>query len=185
MIRAAGRDDLPSFFAYLNDHLSDNGKDCAPLFMPMARSASLFPPDRQAAFRLAIDTPVGEPLWRRLWLAFGSDAEITGHIDLRARPEKPSAHRALLGMGVHRAARKQGLGARLIESAVAWAADEGFDWVDLEVLSVNLPARALYARCGFEQVGHIDDMFRIDGELLGYTFMTRKLQVLACPDLRP
>ena len=41
---------------------------------------------------------------------------------------------------------------------------------------MNHPARALYARCGFTQVGEIADMFRIDGEALGYTFMTRKLR---------
>ncbi|MBC7684656.1 MAG: GNAT family N-acetyltransferase [Bdellovibrionales bacterium] len=175
MIRPAGRDDLPSFFAYLNDHLSDNGKNGTALFMPMARNASFFPPDKESAFRCGMDTPVGEPLWRRLWLAVGDDGEIAGHIDLRARPEKPSAHRALLGMGVHRGARQRGLGARLVELVAHWAAAEGFDWIDLEVLSVNQPARALYARCGFVQVGEIDDMFRIDGETLGYTFMTRKL----------
>ena len=176
IIRAAGRDDLPSFFAYLNDHLRDNGKGGTALFMPMARSASFFPPEKVDAFRTGVDTPVGEAGWRRLWLAFGEDGEIAGHIDLRARPEKPSAHRALLGMGVHRNARKQGLGSRLVEAAAAWATEEGFDWIDLEVLSVNAPARALYASCGFVQVGEIADMFRIDGESLGYTFMVRKLR---------
>ena len=175
-IGAAGRDELPSFFAYLNDHLCDNGKDGNALFMPMARGASFFPPDKETAFRTGMDTPLEQAGWRRLWLALGADGEIAGHIDLRARPEKPSAHRALLGMGVHRAARKQGLGAALIDAAVAWASSQGFDWIDLEVLSVNRPARALYARCGFEQVGEIADMFRIDGDLLGYTFMTRRLR---------
>ena len=174
-IRPATRDDLPSFFAYLNDHLSDNGRQGTALFMPMARSASFFPPDKEAGFRTGMDTPVGEPGWRRLWLAFDGDGEIAGHIDLRARPERPAAHRTLLGMGVHRAARKQGLGACLIEVAAAWAQEQGFAWIDLEVLSVNLPARQLYARCGFTQVGELADMFRIDGEALGYTFMARRL----------
>ena len=176
MLRAAGRDDLPSFFAYLNDHLLDNGKDGTALFMPMARGASFMPPDKEAAFRAGVDTPVGQPGWRRLWLAFGDDGEIAGHVDLRARPETPAAHRALLGMGVHRAWRRHGLGARLVQTALAWAEGQQLDWIDLEVLSVNLPARALYARCGFDQVGEIADMFRIDGEMLGYTFMTRKLR---------
>lgn len=42
------------------------------------------------------------------------------------------------------------------------------------MLSVNAPARRLYARCGFVQVGELADMFRIDGEALGYTFMARQ-----------
>ena len=174
-IRPASRDDLPSFFAYLNAHLRDNGTDGTALFMPMARSASFLPPEKEAAFRTGLETPLGAPGWRRLWLAFGADGEIAGHIDLRARPEKPSAHRALLGMGVHRAARRQGLGGRLIGVALAWARQQGLAWVDLEVLSVNAPARALYARCGFVQVGELADMFRIDGEALGYTFMAHRL----------
>ena len=176
MIQAAGRDELPSFFAYLNDHLGDNGTDGTALFMPMGRGASFFPPDKEAAFRTGIDTPLSQSGWRRLWLALGEDGEIAGHIDLRARPEMPSAHRVLLGMGVHRAARQRGLGTRLVDTALAWAEGEAFDWIDLEVLSVNQPARLLYARCGFTQVGEIADMFRIDGETLGYTFMTRKLR---------
>lgn len=176
ILRAATRDDLPSFFAYLNDHLSDNGSDGTALFMPMARSASFFPPDKESAFRTGMDTPVGDAGWRRLWLAFDGTGEIAGHIDLRARPEKPAAHRVLLGMGVHRKARKQGLGAHLIAVAAEWAQAQSFDWIDLEVLSVNAPARQLYARCGFTQVGELADMFRIDGEALGYTFMTRKLR---------
>ena len=175
IIRPATRDDLPSFFAYLNDHLADNGKGGTALFMPMARGASFFPPDKESAFRTGLDTPVGQPGWRRLWLAMGTDQEIAGHIDLRARPEIAAFHRALLGMGVHRAARRHGLGARLIEVAHAWAGSEGLGWIDLEVLSVNQAARSLYARCGFAQVGEIADMFRIDGDSHGYVFMTRAL----------
>lgn len=175
MIRPATRDDLPAFFAYLNDHLSDNGAGGAALFMPMARGACFLPPDRETMFRTGVDAPLGQPGWRRLWLAFGGDGEIAGHIDLRARPEKAAAHRVLLGMGVHRNARRLGLGARLIGIASAWAHAERLAWIDLEVLSANVNARQLYLRCGFEQVGELDDMFRIDGKAYGYTFMTRRL----------
>lgn len=175
-IRMAASVDLDRFFAYLDNHLRDNGSGATALFMPMPRPASGFGPERQAAFRAAFATSFGQPGWRRLWLAFDAQGGIAGHIDLRARPEGASAHRALLGMGVHRDARKQGLGARLIEAAAEWAAnDAALDWIDLEVLALNLPARQLYARCGFVQTGETADMFRIDGESLGYTFMSRRL----------
>ncbi|UOD32027.1 GNAT family N-acetyltransferase [Massilia violaceinigra] len=177
LIRPATSDDLDRFFAYLDDHLRDNGSGATALFMPMPRAASRFGPEREKAFRSACACATGQPGWRRLWLAFDSDGAILGHIDLRARPEGACAHRALLGMGVHRDARKQGLGARLIAVAAAWAASEAaLDWIDLEVLSVNLPARQLYARCGFVQTGEAADMFRIDGESLGYTFMSLALR---------
>ncbi|RSZ58294.1 GNAT family N-acetyltransferase [Massilia atriviolacea] len=176
LIRQAGGEDLERFFAYLDDHLRDNGSGATALFMPMPRAASRFGPERENAFRSACANALGQPGWRRLWLAVDAHGAIAGHIDLRARPEGACAHRCLLGMGVHRDARKQGLGARLIAVAAAWAATEAsLDWIDLEVLSVNQPARQLYARCGFVQTGETADMFRIDGEALAYTFMSRRL----------
>jgi ribosomal protein S18 acetylase RimI-like enzyme len=63
----------------------------------------------------------------------------------------------------------------LVATAVAWARNEGLDWLDLEVLSSNAPARALYLDCGFRQSGNIPDMFRIDGEQLAYTMMSLRL----------
>jgi ribosomal protein S18 acetylase RimI-like enzyme len=173
-IRPALPDDLTSFFAYLNEHLKDNGKD-GPLFQPMPRACSYFPVEKQASFQHGMATPLDGAGWRRLWLA-EEDERIVGHIDLRARPEGAARHRMLLGMGVDRGVRRCGLGMRLLGTAIEWAkAQTGFDWVDLEVLSVNEPARALYRKFGFEQTGEIGDMFRIDGEGLGYTFMSLRL----------
>lgn len=176
LIREAARDDLTAFFLYLNDHLSDNGIGGTALFMPMPRAESRFPADKEVSFRTGMETPVGQPAWRRLWLAIAPDGGIAGHIDLRARPEKAAAHRALLGMGVHRDFRQQGLGAALIATVTEWARTQDIEWIDLEVLSVNRAARELYRRCGFIQVGELDDMFRIDGQALGYTFMSLQLR---------
>lgn len=174
-IRETVRADLPVFFVYLNDHLADNGSGGTAMFMPMGRGESVLTPEKQSAFRTGMDTPVGQPGWRRGWIALAPDGSIAGHIDLRARPEKSCAHRTLLGMGVHRNFRKQGLGAAMLEVATAWAISHKFDWIDLEVMSVNAAARQLYARAGFAQVGQIDDMFRIDGQSVGYTFMARSI----------
>lgn len=149
--------------------------DLAALFQPMARGESRLPPEKEAGFITGLGTAVGEPGWRRIWLAVDDGGAIAGHIDLRARPERPAAHRALLGMGVHRDHRRKGIGVRLIDAAMAWARDEaGIGWVDLEVLSVNRAARNLYELTGFATVGEMPDMFRIDGEQHAYTFMTRR-----------
>ena len=134
--------DLPALFVYLDDHLQDNGRDGTPLFQPMARAESRWATDKRAAFAIGLGTEVGAPGWRRAWMALDADGAICGHVDLRARPERASAHRCLLGMGVHRDARRQGLGERLLAAALDWArAQETLDWVDLEVLSSNQPAR--------------------------------------------
>jgi len=164
--------DLPALFVYLDDHLGDNGRNGTPLFQPLPRAESFFPVDKRAGFVLGLQTAFGEPGWRRGWLAIDADGAICGHIDLRARPERTATHRCLLGMGVHRDYRGQGLGARLLDTALAWARQQDLAWVDLEVLSDNLPARRLYARSGFVQTGEIPDLFRIDGEGHGYVFMS-------------
>jgi RimJ/RimL family protein N-acetyltransferase len=175
VIRNAGPEHLEAFFVYLNDHLIDNGGAGNVLFMPMARGAR-FPEDRQDAFKAALATPMNQPGWRRLWLALAEDGSIAGHIDLRARPDRLSQHRVMLGMGVQRNFRQIGLGKALIEVAADWAAAQGnIGWIDLEVLSVNLAARRLYTDCAFVQTGEIADLFRIDGNAYGEVCMSRKI----------
>ena len=177
LLRAALATELGAFFRYLDAHLADNGRDGSALFMPMAPAESRLPADKQASFITGMAPALGEPGWRRLWLAFDAQGEIAGHIDLRARPEWPASHRALLGMGVRRDMQRAGLGARLIETALDWArGQDALDWIDLEVLSGNAPARRLYARCGFALQGEIADLFRIEGQRLGYVYMCRKLR---------
>jgi ribosomal protein S18 acetylase RimI-like enzyme len=174
-IRPATSADLPAFFIYLDDHLRDNGAAGAPLFQPMPRAHSGFPAEKRASFEHGLATALTDGGWRRLWLAFDG-AHIAGHVDLRARPEAAARHRALLGMGVHRDARRHGLGMRLLDTAIEWAGSVGtLAWIDLEVLAVNAPARALYRKRGFVQTGEIDDLFRIDGESLGYCYMSLQL----------
>lgn len=168
-----------NFERYLNDHLADNGADGQVYFQPLARAQSRLPPELAHSFRSGLALPLGSPGWRRLWGAFAPDGRLLGHIDLRARPEPPAAHRCLLGMGVDRSARRSGLGQRLIAHACAWAHDEaGLTWVDLQVLSVNLPAIGLYQRCGFEKTGEQFDMFRLDGASFAYTSMSKFLPSL-------
>jgi ribosomal protein S18 acetylase RimI-like enzyme len=164
-----------AFLDYLNDHLADNGSDGRPYFQPLSRQSSRFPADKAEAFRNGLQTPVSEPGWRRLWVARDGDGRIAGHIDLRAHGERPAAHRCLLGMGVDRDYRRLGLGRRLIAHAAQWAADNGLEWIDLQVLSVNQPAIALYRRAGFIQTGEVADMFRLDGQHFAYTSMALQL----------
>jgi RimJ/RimL family protein N-acetyltransferase len=176
VIRSVVAADLPALFVYLDDHLRDNGRDGTPLFQPMPRAESRWATDKRAAFAIGLHAEVGAPGWRRAWMALDADGAICGHVDLRARPERAAQHRCLLGMGVHRDFRRQGLGERLLGAALDWArAQEALDWVDLEVLSNNLPARRLYERCGFTFAGELPDLFRIDGERHGYVYMSYRL----------
>jgi len=180
-IRPAGPADLAPFFAYLDDHLCDNGRDGAPLFQPppvsTMRAQSHLPPGLKIAFLKGLAIPVGEANWRRLWLALDDRGSIAGHIDLRSRPEPSARHRTMLGMGVHRAWRRRGLGAQLLSTAIDWARQQdGLKWVDLEVLAENYPAVALYLRAGFTMTARIEDMLQIDGVSQDLSHMTLALR---------
>lgn len=170
-IEALSPADFDEFITYLDDHLRENGSPDVGYFQPLSRSASSFPEERKAAFRTGLEIAVGESGWRRAWVARGAEGQILGHIDLRGHAERYAAHRCLLGMGVHRNLRRQGLGAALIKHAWLWAASSGLEWVDLQVLSNNQAALALYRQAGFVQVGEVPHMFKIDGLAFSYTTM--------------
>jgi ribosomal protein S18 acetylase RimI-like enzyme len=176
-IRPATLADLPPFFLYLDDHLRDNGAHGTPLFQPLPRDQSRMPPGLRLSFIKGLALPVGAPGWRRLWLALGPTGDIAGHVDLRARPEPAAPHRAMLGMGVHRAWRRRGLGRQLLDAAVEWARLEaGLAWVDLEVLAGNVPAVELYLRSDFTMVARIEDMLRVDGASHDLCYMSLGLR---------
>ena len=168
-------DGFLAFVAYLNDHLADNGDD-AGYFQPLPRRASFLPAERAAAFRDGLHVTVASHGWRRAWVARSEQGDIVGHIDLRSHPEGLTGHRCLLGMGVDRGNRRAGLGAALIAHARQWATDVArLEWIDLQVISDNQAALALYARAGFVKAGEIADMFRIDGNSFSYTTMSLRL----------
>ncbi|MEC5386467.1 GNAT family N-acetyltransferase [Uliginosibacterium sp. H3] len=167
--------DIDSFIEYLNDHLADNGVGDR-YFQPMPKGTSRVLPQMEDAFRAGLGIHVGKAGWRQVWVARNSGRKIIGHIDLRSRPEPFSEHRCLLGMGVDRDHRKSGLGTALLSHAVRWATEIArLEWIDLQVLSGNEPAIRLYLRAGFIKTGELPEMFRIDGQSLSYTSMSKRL----------
>jgi len=59
----------------------------------------------------------------------------------------------IITLAVRPAARRRGLGARLLARALRACADAGAAVMFLEVDTANAPALALYARAGFARVG--------------------------------
>lgn len=166
------------FIRYLDDHLRDNGRDGAPHFQPLARASSSLAPERAAAWRAGLGVPIGSIGWRRTWVARDTQTGmLAGHIDLRSRGHEFTSHRCLLGMGVSREHRRAGLGARLLAHAEAWAQQHAdIDWIDLQVLSANVPAVRLYESRGFTLVGETEDLFRIDGLRLSAIDMCKRVR---------
>ncbi|MBI4184038.1 MAG: ribosomal protein S18-alanine N-acetyltransferase [Proteobacteria bacterium] len=69
----------------------------------------------------------------------------------------------ILSMGVRPADRRRGLGARLLDRALAEAARAGAGVVFLEVAIDNIAALALYRRAGFREVGRRSRYYRPTG----------------------
>jgi ribosomal protein S18 acetylase RimI-like enzyme len=165
------------FLRYLEDHLADNGRD-GVYFAPLPRAESHVPPELVESLLEGRRVEVGAPGWRRLWVLRdrGAGGAIAGHVDLRGHASRHSAHRALLGMGVHRDHRRRGLARRLLAHAQDWAARQpGLAWIDLTVLSTNEAAVALYRAADFQVHGGLPDRFILDGRSVGELFMSRRV----------
>ena len=167
---------IDNFFVYLNDHISDNGKNNAPLFLPISRDNLNIPMELTTSFSNGLSTSIGTHGWRRVLIAVNNKDEIIGHIDLKSHNQNNTQHRAVMGMGVDRDNRKKGLGNLLIESIIAWAKNEtSIEYIDLWVLSENNAAIRLYKRLGFKKIGEVEDMFRIDNNSHNYIMMAKKI----------
>lgn len=113
--------------------------------------------------------------WERWWVAGTADAVI-GHVNLKGAGLRTGLHRAQLGIGIERDHRGAGLGARLMETAIAFCRDAPeLVWLDLNVFAHNANARALYERLGFEVIGHCIDRFRIAGDTVADVAMTLRV----------
>ena len=166
--------DVEALLSYLGEHLAENGRD-GLWFMPLAPTDAGIPAEKRQSLRDGFATPVGEPGWRRCWVARDARGEVAGHIDLRAHPDAFTGHRCVLGMGVRRDLRRAGLATRLLAHAAQWASAQGLKWIDLQVLSANEAAVALYRREGFLMQGGRPDMYVIDGMSLGELWMARRV----------
>lgn len=108
-----------------------------------------FQPDRArqlAGLRLILDNPA----LGRLFVA-RADGAVAGMVNALITVSTAEGGRVLLleDVIVRRERRGDGLGRRLVEHALAWAAAEGMTRVTLLADAGNAPALAFYARLGF------------------------------------
>ena len=118
----------------------------------------------------------GELGWQRWFLALGPEGRAIGHVELAGASLASALHRCRLGIGVERGYRGQGLGRRLMQHAIAFAAAQpSLSWVDLRVFVHNDRARALYRSLGFQELGLVPDQFRVAGASIDDVRMTLAL----------
>jgi ribosomal-protein-alanine N-acetyltransferase len=100
--------------------------------------------------------------------------EPDGFILLQAAADEAE----ILTLAVRPSARRQGLATRLVEAAAAQAAAGGTERLFLEVAEDNEPARALYSRLGFAQVGRRPRYYaRAGGLTVDALLLARNLDV--------
>lgn len=175
-LRLAEPDDALALAEYMGLHVRESGSEGMPRFAfyssingeQMARSLA-------ERWQRSLQTPG----WGRAWLLWdNANSRVVGHLELRGPAIPHSLHRANLSMGLLKAYTGQGLGQILLENAIAWSRRQGsLDWIDLGVFAENLPARKLYERMGFQELGLRRDEFRLeDGTSIDGVFMTRKIR---------
>lgn len=169
-IRSLLAEDLDLFDEHFARHRAESGRGEIH-FMPFA------PDDKEGPRGLdpaLFEFPLTTPGWQRWWVAWSTTGErIVGHVDLKGDHLKSAAHRCELGIGIERSYRGQGLGRRLMQTAIEFTRrSPTLAWLDLRVFAHNTQARALYSDLGFVEQGTVVDRFRIGAESLDDVIMT-------------
>ena len=102
---------------------------------------------------------------------------IIGNIAVRGNGKhRKTAHRCSIGIGVRKEYQGLGIGSILMEHALDFAKNAGYEVMELGVFSDNEPALALYKKMGFIEWGRMPDAFRLDdGTSLDEITMYKKL----------
>lgn len=159
MLRASGND-AEAYARHTVAHMEESGRAGMPHF---ALSRSWVREEIQSNLVARLTKELDEPLWGRAWALMTPDGEeVVGHLELRGGRMPAEMHRATLGMGIVRAYTAQGHGGRMIEVAARWAREAELAWIDLGVFAANTPARKLYKRMGFVEIGVRTDAFHLD-----------------------
>ena len=90
--------------------------------------------------------------------------QLVGWCDIIPIPRHAAAHVGVVGLGVLKDFRGQGIGPALLRAALEKARAKGLTRIELDVREDNRPAIALYERLGFEREGRKRNAVRVDGK---------------------
>ena len=142
MIRLLGDSDFPALFGHICRHSDESGRNGDVIFRPRSQHEVMDEVQIGERHRHAWARDFDEPLWMRTWAVFVDNA-IVGHIDLNGGRLSAELHRATIGMGIERRARRKGYGTQLLETVIAFGRAQKLAYLDLGVFAHNEPARAL------------------------------------------
>ena len=103
-----------------------------------------------------------------------ANGEIIGTASLNRRQNRMS-HRAEFGISVKKAWWGCGAASALTEAILAFAKENGFEQLNLEVRSSNARAIHLYEKFGFRKLCTFPHFFKINGEYVDFDLMNLEL----------
>jgi RimJ/RimL family protein N-acetyltransferase len=113
-----------------------------------------------------------------LWLIAEVDGRVVGGGNFLQGRWAKNAHTAELGMAVHPAFRRLGIGAAILDAGIEWARGAGIRKLKLGVFASNVPAIRLYRKFGFQEEGRLKDEVVLEGrpvdELLMAVWLDRR-----------
>lgn len=114
---------------------------------------------------------------RALFLTAFVDRRLAGSCSFLETSERiRMRHRCTVGISLYREFWGMGVGTALMGEILAGAKTAGFEQAELDVVSTNAPAVALYKKMGFEATGTIPHAFKYrDGSYADFLFMVRDL----------
>ena len=102
------------------------------------------------------------------------NGEIIGTASLNRKPNR-MRHRGVFGISLKKAWWGCGAASALTEAVLAFAMENGFSQLNLEVRSSNARAIRLYEKYGFRKLCTFPHFFLIDGEYIDFDLMNLEL----------
>jgi ribosomal protein S18 acetylase RimI-like enzyme len=136
-----------------------------------AEEMEYFPKEREELYLNAVEESDNS----FILCAFCGD-EVVGNVGVSARGGVKLKHRADLGIAVLKAYWHKGIGTLLLERAITLAKKAGLEQLELEVVTTNTHALALYEREGFICTGTIPHAHKLyDGTFQDFYIMVKTL----------
>ena len=129
-----------------------------------AEGVPLAPEEEQAYLRTQVDSPDHVQYLARV------DGELIGTASLNRKPGR-MRHRGVFGISLKRAWWGCGAASALTEAVLAFARENGFAQLDIEVRSDNVRAIRLYEKFGFRKLCTFPAFFRIGGQDIDFDVM--------------
>lgn len=110
-----------------------------------------------------------------IMLVARENGTIIGNASLSRLPRR-MGHRGDFSVSVAKSHWNKGIGTQLLTRILEFARENGFEIIDLQVRSDNLPAIHLYKKFGFQTLCTYPAFFKIDGKPIDFDYMCLHLK---------